>query len=196
MKIKIGVVVGLVFSFVISAQSQVLKDINTIEEAEMFVILNRDIKAEVKTISFSRNDDSLTYYKNKIAALETLGKAKLLVSKPIVAIKVNYVFFDGTRLTMKEINEKRAEVLQMHKKGISSDDLVRQFTMDTNIKPGGNFGWINENDVDSTFVSEIKKHKKGDIFIINIPEKNWYYVVFKLYDDQKKYLIQYIEIIE
>lgn len=196
MKIKIGIIVGLVFSFVISAQSQVLKDINTIEEAEIFVALNRDVKAKIIEVSFSRNEDSLAYYKNKITKLETLGKAKLLESKPIVAIKVNYIFFDGTRLTMKEINEKRAEVLQMHKKGISSDDLVRQFTMDTNIKPGGNFGWINENDVDITFVSEIKKHKKGDIFIINIPEKNWYYVVFKLYDDQKKYLIQYIEIKE
>jgi len=186
----------LSFIFTINLQSQDLKDIKTVQEAEMFVILNRDIKAEVKTISFSRNEDSLTYYKNKIAALEALGNGKLLVSKPIVAIKVNYVFFDGTRLTMKEINEKRAEVLQMHKKGVSSDDLVRQFNMDGNIKNGGNFGWINENDVDSTFVSEIKKHKKGEVFRIDVPERNWYYVVFKLYNDQKKYLIQYIEIKE
>lgn len=186
----------LIFLFAINLQSQVLKDINTLEDAEMFVIMHRDISAEVKTITFSRNADSLLYYKNKIAASDALGKGKLLVSKPIVAIKVNYIFFDGKKMSLPSINKKRAEIFQMHKKGTSSDDLVRQFTMDRNIKEGGNFGWIDENDVDATFVSEVKKHKKDAVFEIDVPENDWYYIVFKLYDDQEKYLLQYIEIMK
>ena len=186
----------LIFLFAINLQSQVLKDVNTVKDAEMFVILNRNIKAEVKTVSFSRNEDSLAYYKNKVAELEVLGKGKLLESKPIVAIKVNYIYFNGEQLSMQEINNKRAVIFEKHKKGASSDDLVREFNMDGNIKDGGNFGWIDENNIDKTFASEVKKHKKGAAFKIDIPERNWYYVVFKLYDDQKKYLIQYIEIKE
>ena len=99
-------------------------------------------------------------------------------------------------MAIDAINKKRAEIFEKHKKGTSSDDLVREFNMDGNIKDGGNFGWINENDIDKTFASEVKKHKKGAVFKIDVPERNWYYVVFKLYDDQKKYLIQYIEIKE
>lgn len=193
---RIRITVCLALFFAIGLQSQVLKDINTVEEARVFVVLNRDISAKVISVSFSKNNDSLSYYKNKIAKLEASGKGKLLESKAIVAMKVNYVYFDGSQITKQEIDKKRATVFNMHKKGISSDDIVRQFTMDSNIKDGGNFGWIDENDVNEIFASEVKKHKKGDVFTIDIPEENWYYVVFKLYDDKLKYLIQYIEILD
>ena len=119
---------------------------------------------------------------------------KFLESKAIVAIKVNYIFFDGTKLSKKAIDSKRKEILSMHQKGSSSDDLVAQFTMDHNVKPGGNFGWRDELDVESTFREAVKKHKKGDVFTVDVPELNWYYVVFKLYDDIEKVALFYIKV--
>ncbi|WP_130733894.1 hypothetical protein [Flavobacterium sp. J27] len=191
-KIKI---LFIFFSLLVSNLfSQDLKDINTLDDAQNFIILNRDVKAKLKRVTLSKGSDSLALFLDKIQELEDLGKAKLLVNKPIKAIKLNYVFFNGKEISVKEINKRRAEVLYMYKKGVSSDELVHQFTMDRNIKPGGNFGWIDEDLVDSVFISEVKKHKKGDVFIIDVPKNEWYYVVFKLFDDRQKHLIQYIEI--
>lgn len=54
------------------------------------------------------------------------------------------------------------------------------------VKKGGDLDWFNEDVMHQTFVNAIKKHKKNDIFIVDIPEENWYYVVLKTYDDIEK----------
>ena len=85
--------------------------------------------------------------------------------------------------------------MDLYEKGISSDELVVQYTMDHNVKPGGNFGWIDDVNVEPTFREAVKKHKKGDIFLVDTPELNWYYVVFKLYDDVEKIALYYVKVI-
>jgi hypothetical protein len=32
----------------------------------------------------------------------------------------------------------------------------------------------------------VAKHKKGDIFFLDIPERQWYYILKKTYDDDFK----------
>ena len=170
----------------LNAQNKDLSTIKTISAAEDSVWDIFDY--------FTTTKDSLTYYKNQLQQRLKSENIKFLESKAIVSIKVNYIFFDGTKLSKKAIDAKRTEILNMYQKGISSDDLVAQFTMDHNIKPGGNFGWKDELDVEPTFREAVKKHKKGDVFTVDVPELNWYYVVFKLYDDVEKVALYYIKV--
>ena len=57
----------------------------------------------------------------------------------------------------------------------------------------GDLDWFNEGIMVKVFEDEIKNHKKGDVFIVNIPKRKWYYVVYKTQDDKEKIKLTYIE---
>lgn len=174
------------------AQKIDLTAINSIEDAEKYKEINTDRFTIIDYIATTK--DSLNYYKNQLSEKSKTENIKVLEVKPIVAMKVNYIFFYGKTLSKKEIDLKRKEILDLYDKGVSSDELVAKYTMDHNSKPGGNFGWIDDINVEPTFREAVKKHKKGDVFLVDTPELNWYYVVFKLYDDIEKVAIYYIKI--
>ena len=183
----------LLIAFSISnAQNVDLSNLNSVADAEEFIKRDSTVFAFVDYIATTK--DSLTYYQSQLQQRAKNENIKFLESKAIVAIKVNYIFFDGTKLSKKAIDSRRKEILSMHQKGSSSDDLVAQFTMDHNVKPWGNFGWREELDVEPTFREAVKKHKKGDVFTVDVPELNWYYIVFKLYDDIEKVALYYIKV--
>lgn len=191
MKLKYTLFLLFIFSN-FYAQNIDLSKINTIVEAEEFINTNTDVFATIDNISTTL--DSLPYYQKELKNRTLTENIKVLEYKTILAIKVNYIFFDGKKRSKKAIDLKREEILDLYEKGTSSDDLVAQFTMDSNIKKGGNFGWIDENLVEKTFCEAVKKHKKGDVFIIDVPNLKWYYVVFKLYDDIEKVALYYLKV--
>ena len=176
----------------LNAQKIDLSAIHSIADVEEYI--KRDSSAFVIIDYISTTKDSLTYYENQFNEKAKTENIKFLENQPIVAMKLNYIFFDGKKLSKKEIDLKRQEILNLYNKGVSSDELVAQYTMDNNSKPGGNFGWIDDVNVEPTFREAVKKHKKGDVFTVDVPELNWYYVVFKLYDDIEKVAIYYIKI--
>jgi parvulin-like peptidyl-prolyl isomerase len=182
----------IAFSNII-AQKIDLSAIHSIADAEEYI--KRDSSVFVIIDYISTTKDSLTYYENQFNEKAKTENIKFLETQPIVAMKLNYIFFDGKTLSKKEIDLKRQEILDLYEKGISSDELVVQYTMDHNVKPGGNFGWIDDVNVEPTFREAVKKHKKGDIFLVDTPELNWYYVVFKLYDDVEKIALYYVKVI-
>ncbi|RAK25301.1 parvulin-like peptidyl-prolyl cis-trans isomerase protein [Flavobacterium aquaticum] len=177
----------------LTAQKIDLTAINSIEDAEKYKEINTDRFTIIDYIATTK--DSLNYYKNQLSEKSKTENIKVLEVKPIVAMKVNYIFFYGKTLSKKEIDLKRKEILDLYDKGVSSDELVAKYTMDHNSKPGGNFGWIDDVNVEPTFREALKKHKKGDVFLVDTPELNWYYVVFKLYDDVEKVAIYYIKVL-
>jgi len=177
----------------LTAQKIDLTAINSIEDAEKYKEINTDRFIIIDYIATTK--DSLNYYKNQLSEKSKTENIKVLEVKLIVAMKVNYIFFYGKTLSKKEIDLKRKEILDLYDKGVSSDELVAKYTMDHNSKPGGNFGWIDDVNVEATFREAVKKHKKGDVFLVDTPELNWYYVVFKLYDDIEKVAIYYIKVL-
>lgn len=177
----------------INAQKIDLNAIHSIADAEEYI--KRDSSVFVIIDYISTTKDSLAYYENQFNEKAKTENIKFLEAKPSVSMKVNYIFFDGKKLSKKEIDLKRQEILDLYEKGISSDELVAQYTMDHNVKPGGNFGWIDDVNVEPTFREAVKKHKKGDVFLVDTPELNWYHVVFKLYDDVEKITLYYVKVI-
>jgi parvulin-like peptidyl-prolyl isomerase len=73
-------------------------------------------------------------------------------------------------------------IIRKVKNGGSFSSLVATCTMDSN--PTGDLGWFKENMMVKDFETAIRKHKKGDLFTVDIPDKQWYYVCLKTYDDR------------
>lgn len=179
------------FFYVTAVSSQKLKEINSLEEAEYFIELNP--QAEITTLEIS--NDSLDYYKNRFLEKDRIEKDRIVKVAPILAMRVSYIYLDGSKLTSKEISKKREEIIKLYKKGTSFGDLVTIYTMDSNPNKG-DLGWFNEGVMHKKFEDAIKNHKINDVFTVDIPENNWYYVVLKTYSDVPKSILYILSLPE
>lgn len=114
-----------------------------------------------------------------------IDKNRIVKTESIVAMRVSYIYLDGSKLTINDINKKREQIVKLYKKGKSFQDLVKIYNMDGNSNKG-DLGWFNEGVMHKTFEDAIKNHKKDDLFEVDIPGNKWYYVVLKTYNDLPK----------
>jgi parvulin-like peptidyl-prolyl isomerase len=182
---------ALNFFYLTVVSSQNLEQINSIEEAENFIKLNP--KAEITTLEIS--NDSLDYYKNRFLEKDMIDKNRIVKIEPIVSMRVSYIYLDGSKLTISDINKKREEIIKLYKKGKSFGELVTIYNMDSNANKG-DLGWFNEGVMHKTFEDTIKKHKKNDLFEVDILDNKWYYVVLKTYNDLPKSIFYILSVIE
>lgn len=150
-------------------------------------------KAEITTLEIS--NDSLDYYKNRFLEKDMIDKDRIVKTEPIVSMRVSYIYLDGSKLTINDINKKRKEIIKLHKKGKSFGELATIYTMDSNVNKG-DLGWFNEGVMHKTFEDTIKNHKKNDLFEVDIPENKWYYVVLKTYNDLPKSILYILSVAE
>lgn len=179
------------FFYLTVVSSQNFNEINSPEEAEHFIELNP--KAEITTLEIS--NDSLDYYKNRFLEKDWIDINRIVKVKPILAMRVSYIYLDGSKLTINEISEKRKEIIKLYKKGKSFGDLVTIYTMDSNPNKG-DLGWFNEGVMHKKFEDAIKNHKINDLFVVDIPENKWYYVVLKTYSDVPKSILYILSLPE
>lgn len=181
----------LSFFYLTVASSQNLEKINSIEEAENFIKLNP--KAEITTLEV--NNDSLDYYKNRFLEKDMIDKNRIVKIESILSMRVSYIYLDGSKLAINQINKKREEITKLYKKGKPFGELAVTYNMDGNPSKG-DLGWFNEGVMHKTFEDAIKNHKKDDLFEVDIPENKWYYVVLKTYNDQLKSIFYILSIVE
>ncbi|WP_395043120.1 peptidylprolyl isomerase [Flavobacterium sp.] len=196
----------VIFNF-FNSFSQKFEDINTIKGAEEYIQNYRDnippmkegISEEEATSIFINynnkapkleeiftNNDSISYYKNKLST----SKSKVIDISKSSSMRVSYVFLDGSKMNVLDINKIRKTIILDYKNGSSFSILANKYTMDGN--KDGDLGWFEEGQMVKIFEDEIKKHKKDEIFIVDIPEENWYYVVLKTFDSIEKNKITYL----
>ncbi|WP_111682793.1 peptidylprolyl isomerase [Winogradskyella tangerina] len=116
-----------------------------------------------------KKDDKKTYYK-------VIDKDKTLHHR------VSYIYFDGRKMTMADINAKRSKIINQFKQGYKFEALAEIHSMDLNAKRGGDLGWFPEGQMHPDFENAVKSHSKDDIFTLDIPDRQWYYIVLKTYE--------------
>lgn len=129
--------------------------------------------------------DSISFYLNKLRPISSsvsFTNCKLM--------RVSYVYLDGSKLNMEEISALRKKIIADYNRGVSFATLANTNTMD-NAKDG-DLGWFEEGQMEKSLQDEILKHKKGEVFTVDIPANNWFYVVLKTFDDMEKTKITYI----
>ena len=139
---------------------------------------NLCLSQEKRTETIITTIDSAEFYMYKYKDL-----SKAIKAHPIKSMRVSYVYLDASKLTLEKINELRKNLISDYKNGKSFAELANQYTMDT--AKDGDLGWFNQGMMVPIFEKEVLNHKKGDIFIVDVPENNWYYVVLKTFDDIK-----------
>ena len=164
-----------------------LKSIVTIHDAERYVSSHPEDNALIFTMSpeIEGPDVVKEFSSRKVGDIFTQEENtfKIIEEADIQASRVSYVYLDGKKLSLPEINKLRERIVGEYKQGKPFAELANKYTMDTN--KNGDLGWFIEGTMVPIFESSIQKHKLNDIFIVDIAENQWYYVVLKTFDSKK-----------
>lgn len=164
--------------------------ITTVPQAEQFIAANPNLKPTILKIS-SLKDTSVIIKRllrqNK-GDVFSVGYVtyKVLDATEKVNYRANYIFLDGASLSPAEIDSLKKLIQQKHAAGATFEQLSDQYTMDGNTTHGDTGWFFGEEMMPKEFQDAVKNHKTGEIFSVDVPDKQWHYLVKKTYDDDDK----------
>jgi hypothetical protein len=179
----------VLFNLVAFAQDDTkqIKKINTIEQANAFITANPKLSGEI--IEFNTGTDSSALAKKIVAANRkqplTIGgyTYKVVEVKKSFLLRVSYIFLDGSKLSMSQVDSLRKAIIFKYNNGTTFPELAKEYDMAGT--PDCDLGWAPEGMLVNEFSSAVKAHKKGEIFTIDVPDKQWYHVTLKTFDDKE-----------
>ncbi|MCC6289862.1 MAG: peptidylprolyl isomerase [Chitinophagaceae bacterium] len=183
----------LFFSIVVFAQPTVreqFEKIKTQQDAQKFIDANAPLKPVLMHLTLGKDStliDKRLLKQNK-GDIFSVGYVTYLVldGTESVNYRAQYIFLDGGSLTASEIDNLKKVITQKISAGEALDKLSDQYTMDGNSTKGDTGWFFGEEMMPKEFQEAVKDHKKGDMFFVDVPEKDWHYIVVKTYDDEVK----------
>jgi len=191
-----------IFTISISARGQKIKTISNsvesiydIESANEFLESHADWNAKILEPS---DCDSLTF--NHLISTEKIsiidnGKSKSVI-KPIIIdegleLRASYIYLDGKTLNLTQIDSLREVIITQYNSGISFAKLAYNYSMDGNSQNGGDLGWFPSGRMVESFENTIESHKQSEIFTLDVPSNDGYYVILKTHSERirKKYAL-------
>ena len=183
----------LLFSASVFAQPTVTEQfqkILTVPEAQAYIDANPALKPTLLHLSYGKDStliDKRLLRQNK-GDIFSVGYVtyKVLEATEKVTYRASYVFLDGSSLSMTEVDSLKKIILQKANAGESFDKLSDEFTMDGNTTHGDTGWFFGIEMMPKEFQEAVKNHKKGEIFFVDVADKQWHYIVKKTYEDDLK----------
>ncbi|HSF45658.1 MAG TPA: peptidylprolyl isomerase [Chitinophagaceae bacterium] len=164
--------------------------IKTVQDAEKYIAANPNLKPALLTVVYGKDTTLLDkrLLKQNKGDVFSVGYVtyKVLEVEEAIQYRASYVFLDRGSLNNREIDSLSKIIVQKHSAGTPFEQLADQYTMDGNTTHG-DLGWFfGEDMVPKELQDAVSKHKLGEVFFVDVPERQWYYIVKKTYDDQIK----------
>ena len=169
-----------------------LDSIQTLDEAKIFVKKNKSLKGKVITFNKEKHNTKISEDLFKLSkGSQKIYKTdmtktyyKVIDKDDIPYQKLSYIFLDGKQKSMEDINSLRQNIIAKYRSGFRFEDLAKHYSMDNNAKRGGDLGWVTEGDLHPDFESKVldNSHNVNDIFTVDVPDQQWYYVILKTED--------------
>ncbi len=184
----------LLFSAHVFAQATVtdkFQKIGTVQEAQAFIDANAPLKPTLLHLSYA-HDSSLIdkrLLRQKKGDVFSVGYVtyKVLEANETIAYRASYIFLDGSTLSPTQVDSlKKIIVEKASASGANWDQLSDKYTMDGNTTHGDTGWFFGELMMPKEFQDAVAAHKTGDIFFVDVSDKQWHYIVRKTYDDSDK----------
>jgi hypothetical protein len=164
--------------------------ISTMEQAQKFIDANAPLKPVIFTVTAGKDTTMIA----KRLLRQTKGNVfnvgyttyKVLESNESVKYRASYIFLDGGSLTPAEVDSMKKIIAKKIDAGQSFETLSDQYTMDGNTTHGDTGWFFGEEMMPKEFQDAVAKHKTGEVFYVDVPDKQWHYIVKKTYDDDLK----------
>ncbi|MEP7278505.1 MAG: peptidylprolyl isomerase [Bacteroidota bacterium] len=164
--------------------------INTVPEAQQFIEANAALKPTL--LQLASGKDSLLIdkriFRQKKGDIFSVGFVtyKVLDAAETLAYRANYIFLDGSSLSPQQVDSLKKIIVDKASAGTPFEQLSDQYTMDGNTTHGDTGWFFGEEMMPKEFQNAVSKHKTGEIFFVDVSERQWHYIVKKTYDDQDK----------
>ena len=164
--------------------------ITTVPQAQAWINANAPLKGELLNLSLGKDTTLIDkrLLRQKKGDIFAVGYTtyKVIEAKDTVDFRANYIFLDGGSLSVSEIDSLKKVIVAKLNAGTPIEQLSDQYTMDGN-KTKGDTGWFyGEYSFPKEFQDAVETHKQGEIFFVDVSEKQWHYIIKKTYDDRRK----------
>ena len=183
----------LLFSAPVFAQLTVTEQFQKIvneQQAQQFIDANQTLKPVILHLASGKDStliDKRLLRQNK-GDIFSVGYVtyKVLQASDTVDYRASYIFLDGSTLSVSEIDSLKKIIVQKASGGASFEQLSDQYTMDGNTTHGDTGWFFGVEMMPKEFQDAVSKHKMGEIFFVDVTDKQWHYIVKKTYDDREK----------
>ena len=193
MKKSIVVLFTFIFSVSVFSQQTVneqFQKINTVQQAEQFVAANPQLKPAILKLSVGKDSSLIDkrLLRQKQGDIFSVGYVtyKVIEAKDTTDYRANYIFLDGGSLSNSEIDSLKKVIVQKHSQGKSFEQLSDEYTMDGNTTHGDTDWFFGEYMFPKEFQDAVATHKLGEVFFVDVYEKQWHYIVKKTHEDRVK----------
>jgi hypothetical protein len=192
MKISLAGLLLLVTSsaFAQLTVNEKFQKITTLEQAQQYFDGNPTLKPALLNLS-SGKDTSLIdkrllrQHKGDVFSVGYVTY-KIIQETETLAYRASYIFLDGSSLSQTQVDSLKKLIQQKAAAGTPFEQLSDQYTMDGNTTHGDTGWFFGEEMMPKEFQDAVKNHKTGEIFFVDVSEKQWHYIVKKTYDDSDK----------
>ena len=185
--------VFLMFSAPVFAQLTVYEQfqkINTLQQAEQFIAANPQLKPALLNLSAGKDSTLIDkrLLRQKKGDVFSVGYVtyKVIEAKDTVDFRASYIFLDGSSLSKSEIDSLKKVIVQKANSGTPFEVLSDQYTMDGNKTRGDTDWFFGEFMFPKEFQDAVEKHKVGEIFFVDVSDKQWHYIIRKTHPDRVK----------
>ena len=173
------IVMRLIFLFLLITCStgNAQDKIPTPQEAEKFFNDADVMLGEIQTY-FENEPFYSTFSKSNVGDIVITGSNmyKVLAIENVMVQDCGMLLFNTEKLSFKEINTLRKSIIAKYKSGISFGDLVAKYKNDA-VKGIESYDVIIHQQT-TEFQEALKKHNRGDIFAVDVPNTNNCSLVF------------------
>lgn len=190
MKLSLSVLLVLFSAAAIAQPTLVEKfqKIGTVQQAQQFVDANPDIKPAILHLTYGKDTSLIDkrLLRQKQGDIFSVGYVtyKVVEAKESVAYRASYIFLDGSSLSPSEIDSLKKVIVAKANAGTPWDKLSDEYTMDGNTTHGDTDWFFGELMFPKEVQDAVAAHKLGDIFFVDVAERNWHYIIKKTYDDK------------
>ncbi|HEY4154200.1 MAG TPA: peptidylprolyl isomerase [Puia sp.] len=163
--------------------------IGTVQEAQAYIDANAALKPALLHLTLGKDSsliDKRLLRQNK-GDIFSVGYVtyKVLEASDSIAFRASYIFLDAATLSPSQIDSLQKLIVQKATAGASFEQLSDQYSMDGNTTHGDTGWFFGPAMLPKEFQDAVQNHKKGDIFFVDVPDKQWHYIVKKTYDDRE-----------
>lgn len=183
----------ILFSLPVFAQQTVyekFQKITTLQQAQQYIDANPDLKPTLLKLTAGKDSALIDkrLLRQKKGDVFSVGYVtyKVLEGTESVAYRASYIFLDGSTLSNSEVDSLKKLIVGKANAGAPFDKLSDQYTMDGNNTHGDTDWFFGETMFPKEFQDAVAAHKTGEVFFVDVSERQWHYIVKKTYDDQVK----------
>ncbi len=162
--------------------------ITTLDQAQKYIDANPELKPALLYLTAGKDSAMIEkrLLRQNQGDIFSVGYVtyKVLQSRDTTNFRAQYIFLDGASYSRSEIDSLKREIVQKANSGVPFELLSDQYNMDGNTTRGDTGWFFGEYMMPKEFQDAVQRSKTGEIFFVDVSEKNWHYIIKKTHDDR------------